>query len=264
MAEMIRKLPISVFIIAKNEADRIGYTIKSVRDWVDEVLVVDSGSVDATARISENLGAKVIHNDWKGYGPQKVFGEKTCRNDWILNIDADEKVSPELAEEIKQVFNEHHTNKAYRLKIHALYPFQKKLPIFPVGTTQVRLYNRNHAGFKDSEIHDSVVLRDAEEFPLQNSVIHRSHRSHAHTVEKMNSYTDMQAEDLFRKQRNPSAFKIGYTPILFFLKSYILKGYIFYGIDGYIHSWEYALGRMLRLAKAREKCKQAESSKITA
>ena len=251
------KLPISVFIIAKNEADRIGLAINSVINWADEVVVVDSGSTDGTQELAEKLGANVIYNEWKGYGPQKVFAEAQCRNSWVLNIDADEEVSPELAGEIAQVFAEQHKNKTYRLKIYALYPYQKKLPIFPAGTTQVRLYNKEFAGFKDSAVHDSVVTKgNVDEIELKKPVIHRSHRNIAHTLEKINSYSDLQAADLFRKGKNPSICKIIYTPFFAFFKCYFLKNYIFYGINGFIHSWIYAFGRTIRVAKAREKFQQ--------
>ena len=88
-------LPISVTIIAQDEADRIGMAIASVRDWVDEVVVVDSGSTDGTPEIAQSLGARVIHHDWPGYGQQKRFAEDQAQNDWILNIDADERILPD-------------------------------------------------------------------------------------------------------------------------------------------------------------------------
>ena len=102
---MQQSYPLSVFIIAKDEEDRIPESIKSVIDWADEVIVIDSGSKDKTVAISEEFGASVIYNEWNGYGPQKVFGEGKCRNDWILNIDADEAISPKLKEEIQQLFD---------------------------------------------------------------------------------------------------------------------------------------------------------------
>ena len=100
------KPPISVFIITKNEADRIIPIINAIKDIADEILVIDSGSTDKTVEIASGLGAKVVYNQWVGYGPQKVFGENLCHNNWILNIDADEEVSEELALEIKHLFFE--------------------------------------------------------------------------------------------------------------------------------------------------------------
>ena len=100
---MNNKLPISCFIIAKNEADRISKTIESVIDIVDEVIVIDSGSTDGTQNLVKELGCKVFFNKWKRFGPQKRFGED-CKNEWLLNLDADEYLSDEIKSEILQTF----------------------------------------------------------------------------------------------------------------------------------------------------------------
>ncbi|MCP5145360.1 MAG: glycosyltransferase family 2 protein [Gammaproteobacteria bacterium] len=102
---MPERLPISVFVIALNEADRIGRTLASVADWADEVIVIDSGSTDGTCDIARAAGARVISHDWPGYGQQKIFGEQQCRNRWLLNLDADEVVSPALADSIRSFIN---------------------------------------------------------------------------------------------------------------------------------------------------------------
>ena len=94
-------LPLSVFIIAQNEADRIGETIRAVRGLTDDLLVVDSGSTDGTQAVAEALGARVVFNPWPGCGPQKRFAEEQCRHTWLLNLDADEVMPPNLAAEIR-------------------------------------------------------------------------------------------------------------------------------------------------------------------
>ena len=86
----MRRLPISCFIIAKNEADRIVRTINSLKGWVNEVVVVDSGSSDDTMAVARRAGARAISNPWPGFGEQKRFAEDQCTNDWLLNVDADE------------------------------------------------------------------------------------------------------------------------------------------------------------------------------
>ena len=101
---MNEKLPISCFIIALNEADRIDKTIKSVKDLVDEVIVIDSGSNDGTQKLAEDLGCKVFYNEWNGFGPQKRFGEECSKNKWLLNLDADEYLSHEISNEIRDLF----------------------------------------------------------------------------------------------------------------------------------------------------------------
>ena len=98
---MNNKLPISCFIIAKNEADRITKTIKSVEDLVDEIIVIDSGSTDGTQDLVKKLGCKLYYNEWHGFGPQKRFGEDKAKNKWLLNLDADEYLSNGLKVEIR-------------------------------------------------------------------------------------------------------------------------------------------------------------------
>lgn len=249
------KLPVSATIIAKNEADRISRAILSVRDWADEVIIVDSGSTDETVGICETLGAKVFFNPWPGYGPQKRFAEALCRNKWVFNIDADEEVTPELKAEIRDLFANGSTDaKAFAVKTYCVFPFEDKPRRFAVSMEHGRLYHTDFAHFKDSTVHDSIVLRDGgKPVLLKHGLNHYLFRSHAHAVEKVNFYSSMQAEDLFRKGRNPGAVKIVVTPMWAFFKAYVLRGYFRYGLDGVIRSYIYAFSRLVRLAKAREK-----------
>lgn len=251
---MTSRLPISVFIIAKDEADRIPYTINSVRNWVDEVIVIDSGSMDDTVNVAESLGARTVFHAWQGYGPQKVFGETLCKNNWLLNLDADEEITPELKTEIQDLFaNGEPAIKGFYLRIMMLFSHEAALPAFGAGTRQLRLYHKDHAGFKSEYVHDSVVMKDNGPSSILNApVAHRCFRDHFHTVEKMNRFTSMQAEDLVKKERRPGAIEILFTPPVAFLKCYFLRRYFAYGLDGFIQSVIYAFGRTLRLAKARE------------
>lgn len=255
------KYPLSVFIIAKDEEDRIPDSIKSVIDWVEEVIVIDSGSSDRTVEVSETMGAKVIFNEWSGYGPQKVFGETQCQHPWILNIDADEAVSVGLQAEIKRLFDDHsiENHHAYHIPIKISTRFATKLPgRFAPSNDPIRLYHKHHAGFKDSSIHDSVVLKslDSSIGRLQHIMIHRCFRSYRHAVEKINFYSSMQAEHMWNKGRKPSKIRILIEPIIAFLKAYTLRRYFLLGIDGFIESVIYAFSRTLRLAKAHEKWKE--------
>lgn len=249
------KLPVSATIIAKNEADRISRTIRSVRDWADEVVVVDSGSTDETVGIAEALGARVFFNPWAGYGPQKRFAEARCRNKWIFNIDADEEATPELEGEIRDLFtNGSPKAKAFAVKTCCVFPFEDGPRRFAISMVHGRLYHRDFAHFKDSTVHDSIVLHDGgKPVLLKHGLNHYLFRSHAHAVEKVNFYSSMQADDLFCKGRNPGAVKIVLTPLWAFFKAYVLRGYFRYGVDGIIRSYIYAFSRLIRLAKAREK-----------
>ena len=94
-----------------------------MRALTDDLVVVDSGSTDGTQALAASLGARVIHNDWPGYGPQKRFAEEQCRHVWMLNLDADEVVPPDLAAEIRAVFDAGDpAHPAYRLAIAEIFP----------------------------------------------------------------------------------------------------------------------------------------------
>lgn len=276
----MNKLPISVFIITQNEADRITPIINAVKEIADEILVIDSGSTDATTAIATSLGAKTVYNKWLGFGQQKVFGESLCKNKWILNIDADEEVLPELAAEIKKLFEQNQQDQfiGYKIKIVNKFFGEKRPKKLAYYYNQLRLYNKDFCGFKDSSVHDSVIIRSSSLFreesgcasggehrargvhksvgQLKNIIAHQSFRSIEHWLEKINSYSTMQAEDAFKKGKNVSVFKILITPTFAFLKGYFIRRYFIYGFDGLIYSYIFAFGRLMKLVKIRQKFKE--------
>ena len=251
------KLPLSIFIITKNEEDRIAAIINAVKNIADEVLVIDSGSQDKTCEIAAELGAKVIFNKWNGYGPQKIFGENQCQNNWILNIDADEEVSKNLAIEIREIFEKKINDNfyAFRIKIVNKFRFEKEPKKLAYYYNQIRLYNKNFAGFKNSEIHDSVELKEKNSQKigqLQKIIYHQSFRSFEHWIEKINSYSSMQALDSLKKDKNASSAKIFLVSIVAFFKAYFVRRYFIYGFDGFIYSYLFAFSRFAKAIKTRE------------
>lgn len=254
----MKKLPISAFIIAKNEADRIGTAIDSVRDWVDEVHVIDSGSEDDTVKLSAARGAFTHFRPWTGYGPQKVYGESLCRNTWVLNLDADEEITPELQAEIAALFAQGEPAcSAYRMLRTELYNFHEQPHPWAPTSDWLRLYRKDRAGYQDSPVHDTVVVREGCIGRLRGRMHHRSFRSYRHHVDKVNSYSSAQAEDRFRKGLSPSWITLLFTPPLAFLKCLILRREFVNGIDGVLISYMYAFQRFIRLAKTRERFQQA-------
>ncbi len=252
----MKKIPLSVFIIAKNEADRILPAIEAVKYFADEILVIDSGSTDGTCELSLKAGAKVMFNEWKGYGQQKIFGEEQCKNKWILNIDADEILTKEVGEEIINLFESGQNQgfHGFRIKIVNKFFFEKKPHKWAYYYNQLRLYNKDFGGFKNSSIHDSVEMKgeNIKIGQLRNIISHQSFRSFSHWIEKINYYSTMQAQDALKKNKKVSALKIIITPFLTFFKAYFIRRYFIYGLNGIIYSLIFAFSRLTKLIKIRE------------
>jgi len=249
----MHKIPLSVFIIARDEADRIGRAINSVADWADEVIVIDSGSTDNTVEVAESLGARTFYNAWNGYGLQKRFGEDKCKNRWLLNIDADEEITPLLADEIGQLFvNGEPAEAAYTIRVRDLLPGEDILAPGAHTNTCIRLYNREHARFSASPVHDSVIVERGKIGALMQPALHRSFRSLAHAIEKMNFYTTAQAENLQEKGMFLPHVRLAIEFPISFIKAYFLRLYCLRGARGLTYALVYAFGRLARIVKYLE------------
>ena len=252
---MDRALPISCFIIAKNEADRIARTIRSVRSWVDEVIVVDSESTDDTVAVARQEGARVVTQPWLGFGGQKRFGEAQCRNDWVFNIDADEVVTRELQIEIIRLFEKGLPPfVAYGMPIHLIYPGNARPRAWARDHWYVRLYDRRFVRFRNSSIHNSVVTDDHRIGALRATIHHHSMRSFDDMKKKLDErawlsvkYADPHSTALLLPRL------ITEIPMNFF-KYYIWRVHFTGGMTGLryaaIQSW-YRYLKIYRMQRAR-------------
>lgn len=247
------RLPLSCFIIAKNEADRIAPVVESVIGWVDEVVVVDSGSTDGTQELAARLGARVIHNDWPGFGPQKRFGEDQCRNDWLLNLDADEVPTEALCREIIALFSDGvPPHPFYRFRTETVYPGDSRPRLWADYHNFIRLYDRRVGRFSESPVHDTVQPGDIPARELKAPAWHHSYRSFSFMVQKLNAYSDLQAKTLHKPGRARLLIRLPFEMPLAFLKYYFLRRHFTGGLRGFIYAMIEAFYRFLRLAKLLE------------
>ncbi len=248
-------LPLSVFIIARNEADRIGEAIRAVRSLTDDLVVVDSGSTDGTQALATDLGARVVSNPWPGYGLQKRFGEDHCRHPWLLNVDADEVVSPGLADEIAALFAAGEPAcQAYRIPIVEIFPGESSPHPLAYALSPVRLYRRDHGRYSDSLVHDRVDLEPGTRVgSLKGRIHHRSVRSLGDQLDKLNRYSDQQAVDLELRGVSLPAWRIFVELPAAFLKAYFGRRHFVRGTYGFLTAMNYAIARHLRVAKHYER-----------
>ena len=240
-------IPVSCTIIARNEADRIARAINSVRGLVDEVIVIDSGSTDGTQALCESLGARVIHNDWVGYGPQKRFAEDCARNDIILNIDADEWLSDDLRDELRSLFSQPSLPAAtYKMRVTIVYPHREEPAPFADSTICLRLYDKRQARFANSLVHDNVP-ETADCLMLRGRMLHKSFRRLADVVRKELTYFELQATEK-QKSRLGLLFRLMIEFPWQFFRYYILARHCFGGVYGFALSIVLAFMRFMRLA----------------
>jgi glycosyltransferase involved in cell wall biosynthesis len=254
--------PLSIFIITRDEADRIARTIEAVRALSDDILVVDSGSTDGTQTIAESLGARVVLNPWPGYGPQKRFAEDLCRHDWLLNLDADEVVPADLATEITALFSQGQpAADAYKLRIAEIFPGEPAPHRFAYALSPVRLYRKAKGRYSPSPVHDRVDLApDARVARLKGTVHHYSVRSLGEQMDKLNGYSDAQADDLDRRNATLSVFRLVAEFPANFIKAYIGRRHALRGVYGFMTAMNYAFYRYLRVAKHWERRLQRRAS----
>lgn len=247
---------LSCFLITKNEADRIAAALKAVKDWVDEIVVVDCGSTDATCAIARDLGARVIHQDWLGFGPQKRFAEDQCRNHWVLNLDADEVVSPALAQEIMTLIKSAPPACAYSLRILDVYPGADRPRPWADDYRQPRLYDRRVVHFSTSPVHDSLELAGARAPCLKGAVLHFSVRSIGDHFRKSLERARYNAEH--SKPKSPAALRLRLVSEfpMAFIRYYFWRRHFTGGLMGFQIAMSAAFSRFVRIALMLEKAKR--------
>lgn len=212
---------LSVIVIAKNEADRIEACLVSVSGWADEIIVLDSASTDNTLEIAQRYATRVEVTDWPGFGPQKQRALERAQCEWVLSIDADERVTPELRAEIDARLSVEPACVGYRIPWQVMSHGQV-LDFGRSGRAPLRLFRREGARFTAAQVHEHVLLPAGTIGRLQARLIHDSHRSLRHALDKFAHYAWLWAQQRHacgRRSSVPGAFLHGawmFTAIYFF------------------------------------------------
>ncbi|HTK36850.1 MAG TPA: glycosyltransferase family 2 protein [Pyrinomonadaceae bacterium] len=229
-------MKISTVIIAFNEETQIAEAIASAI-WADEIIVIDSESTDRTREIARNLGAKVIVNKWPGFAAQKQLGTDAAQYDWIFSLDADERVSDKLRQEILEIRDRPAGPDADGYKIPRL-SFYMGRAIRHSGwypDWQLRFFDRRKGSWKNVEIHESIEMAtDARTGRLKCEIEHFSIENAAHHHRILGErYAPLAARQMYRDGRRTSPFAIAISGPAAFLRAYVLKLGFLDGFPGY-------------------------------
>jgi glycosyltransferase involved in cell wall biosynthesis len=242
--------PLSVTIVALNEADHIGAAIDSVA-WADEIIVIDAGSRDDTCEIARRKGARVEARNWTGWIDQKNHAASLASNDWILSLDADERVTPGLAGEIRALLTTEPPRGGYRaprVTFH-LGRWIRTTDFYP--DFQTRLYDRRRARWHGGHVHESVAV-DGETGRLQHEIEHFSFDDLSDQLARINAYSSLAARDMYERGRRAGAWALLVQPPAAFLRNYVLRRGFLDGTAGLLLSMVNAYGVFVKHAKLWE------------
>lgn len=227
--------PISATIITHNEAENIARAIRSV-DCADEILVVDSGSTDATVKIAAELGARTIAHPWAGFAAQKDFAVREARHDWILSLDADEELNEEARTAIREWKRSTPRVGAYRFARRAKYLGRWILHSGWYPDWKIRLFNRAKARWAGDYVHESVVADGFVE-TMPGEILHYTCDSLADHRKRIEFYTDLAAREMFDRGGRVGFARRLLAPPWVFVNTYFFRLGVLDGVPGFLIAW---------------------------
>ena len=232
MPDPLSPLPLSLVVITRDAAAQLGDCLGSAA-FAAETIVVDSGSRDHTVEVARRFGARVVEQEWLGFGPQKNLAVARASHDWVLCLDADESVSTELAMSIRATL----ASPAYHAYTMArrnrfLGRWLRHGEGYP--DWNLRLFDRRYARWSEDVVHEHV-LADGPVGRLKGDLLHASAESLDAYLDKQNRYTSLQAEALHARGERASVVQMVASPLLRFLRFYVLRGGFLDGAAGLVH-----------------------------
>jgi glycosyltransferase involved in cell wall biosynthesis len=244
---------LSCYIRTLNEERRIAEVVRAALQAADEVVVVDSGSIDGTKALAEAAGARVVDQPWLGNGGQKRAGEDLCAHDWLLDLDADEIVTPELAANIRALLAAGPTETVYELKLVTIPPYGEIWWNASLAWRR-KLYDRRKHRMPDHKAWDQLDLpRGARVGRVEGALLHHSFTGVEQMMAKLNKVSTVRARESRLKPLWEVALRVVCAPPFYFLRHYILRGLWRAGLYGFVIAGTAAIGRWLRDVKMLER-----------
>jgi glycosyltransferase involved in cell wall biosynthesis len=232
---------ISVTIITGNEEKNIRDCLKSVL-WADEIIVVDSESSDATVQIAMEFTKKVFIHRWEGYAKQKTFALSLASNEWVLSLDADERVTPQLAEEILNFDFSKNNFDAFKIHRENYFIHKKISTCGWQNDYQLRLFRKSKTKLTDRMVHEGFIV-DGSVSQLKNPITHFSYLNLKDGFAKINEYSTLEADEKYSRKK-VNGFTIVFFPVLAFLQHFFIRKGVLDGKHGLMISLMHAITKI--------------------
>ncbi|MBU1185841.1 MAG: glycosyltransferase family 2 protein [Acidobacteria bacterium] len=244
-------MKISVVIITFNEEKRLEPALKSVHSIAEEIIVVDSLSTDETIRIAQKYTDKIYKRKWTNYADQKNFANEKARFPWILSLDADERLSPELRREIEELLPEEPDCTAFSMP-RVVYYFGRWIRHsgwYP--DRKVRLFRKEAARWEGEFVHESLVV-DGEIRKLKGDLHHFTYKNIRQHLARINDFSDLGAQKLYVANKKSRICHLVFLPLFRFVRSYFFKAGFRDGFAGFVIAVLHGYAIFARYAKLRE------------
>ncbi len=235
-----RSCTLSATIIAKNEADRIRGCLDSIRGWVDEIVLLDSGSTDETVRIAREYTDRVYETDWPGYGAQKQRALEQATGDWVLSIDADEQVTPRLRRDIDEALRSTPRHVGYRTP-WAVTIYGRRLDFGRSARAPLRLFRREGSKFTPAQVHETIELPPGSVGRLDGRLLHFTHRDYRHAMDKSREYAWLKSEEKHARGKRSTVVYASFRAIWDFFVIYVIRLGFLDGQHGLLMAANYAI-----------------------
>lgn len=241
---------LSVVIITKNEEANLGRCLDSVA-FADETIVVDSHSTDRTLEIAAAHNARICTTDWHGYGPAKRLGVAQATQEWVLSIDADEVVTPELSAEIQSIVASRDPRNGFIVKRRTNFLGRWIYHCGWYPDPVLRLFRRSHGNINEAVVHEAVEVQ-GDIGRLNGELLHYSYPTMESYLAKSNVYTTLGAQEAFRRGRCARWYDLVFRPIVSFITHYLVRQGFRDGIEGLIISVMSSVAVFTKYAKLRQ------------
>jgi glycosyltransferase involved in cell wall biosynthesis len=248
---------ISAVIITFNEEKRLEPALKSLAGLVSEIVVVDSFSTDNTVKLAKKYTNKVFQRKWTDYSDQKNYANTRASFPWILSLDADERISPELSEEILEIKKEEPENDGFLIprQVYYLRKWIRHSGWYP--DRKLRLFRKDKARWVGEYVHERIEIEGKIQ-KLSGSIHHFTYRNISEHLDRINKFSELGAQKLYAKGKKCGWYHLAFMPFFRFVKSFFWRAGFLDGYPGFIISVLNGYSIFLRYAKLREIWKKGE------